>query len=60
MPYKGTGMSSTVTSKTLASEGGPIQQAEYLKLFRADSIGEKASKCICLSRTDLTFISPRL
>lgn len=44
-------MSSTVTSKTLAREGGPIQQAEYLKLFRADTIGEQASEYICLSWT---------
>lgn len=39
---KGTGLSSTVTSKTLAREGGPRKQAEYLKHFRADSIGMSA------------------
>lgn len=39
---KGTGLSSTVTSKTLAIEGGSREQAEYLKHFRADSIGTSA------------------
>lgn len=40
---KGTGLSSTVTSKTLAIEGGSREQAEYLRYFRADSIGTSAS-----------------
>lgn len=33
-------MSSTVTARTLAAEGGPEKQAALLKNFRADSIGE--------------------
>lgn len=37
---QGTGLSSTVTARTLATEGGPAQQAAFLKHFRADSIGE--------------------
>lgn len=37
---KGTGLSSTVTAKTLAAEGGPAEQASLLKNFRADSIGK--------------------
>lgn len=37
-------MSSTVTFKTLAREGAPVEQAEYLKSFRADSIGEPPSR----------------
>lgn len=39
----GTGLSTTVTSKTLDIEGGSVQQADYLKFFRADNIGELAS-----------------
>lgn len=34
-------MSSTVTARTLATEGGPAQQAALLKHFRADSIGRR-------------------
>lgn len=37
---KGTGLSSTVTARTLATEGGPVQQAALLRNFRADSIGK--------------------
>ena len=36
----GTGMSSTITARTLAGIGGPAEQAAFLKLFRADSIGK--------------------
>lgn len=43
LDQRGTGLSSTVTSKTLAREGGPRKQAEYLKHFRADSIGTSAN-----------------
>ncbi|CAD6578015.1 MAG: hypothetical protein ASARMPRED_008493 [Alectoria sarmentosa] len=35
---QGTGLSSTVTARTLATEGGPAKQAALLKNFRADSI----------------------
>ena len=38
LDQRGTGLSSTITAKTLASKGGPKIQAEYLKYFRADSI----------------------
>ncbi|MCJ1369662.1 hypothetical protein MMC20_000874 [Loxospora ochrophaea] len=38
LDQRGTGLSSTVTAKTLARQGGPAEQAEYLKHFRADSI----------------------
>ena len=33
-----------MTAETLAKEGGPADQAEYLKHFRADSIGMPAIK----------------
>ena len=36
---KGTGLSSTVTARSLAIEGGPAEQASLLKNLRADSIG---------------------
>ena len=32
-------MSTTITADTLAKQGGPPEQAAYLRLFRADSIG---------------------
>jgi pimeloyl-ACP methyl ester carboxylesterase len=38
LDQRGTGLSSTVTARTLATEGGRYQQANLLKLFRADSI----------------------
>ncbi|KAL2044873.1 hypothetical protein N7G274_002648 [Stereocaulon virgatum] len=38
LDQRGTGLSSTVTARTLATEGGPAQQAAFLKHFRADSI----------------------
>ncbi|KAK4692390.1 hypothetical protein P7C71_g4803, partial [Lecanoromycetidae sp. Uapishka_2] len=38
LDQRGTGLSSTVTAETLATEGGPVQQAALLKYFRADSI----------------------
>lgn len=37
---EGTGPSSTVTARTLAQQGGPVEQAQYLRHFRADSIGK--------------------
>ncbi|KAJ5287395.1 Proline iminopeptidase [Penicillium angulare] len=38
LDQRGTGLSSTLTAATLARQGNAIQQAEYLKHFRADSI----------------------
>ncbi|KAJ5557463.1 Proline iminopeptidase [Penicillium frequentans] len=38
MDQRGTGLSQTITAGTLARQGNPIQQAEYLKHFRADNI----------------------
>ncbi|KAL8715856.1 MAG: hypothetical protein Q9220_000523 [cf. Caloplaca sp. 1 TL-2023] len=40
LDQRGTGLSSTVTAQTLEREGGPMEQANYLRLFRADSIVE--------------------
>lgn len=36
--YRGTGFSCPVSSNTLELVGGPQEQADYLKLFRADAI----------------------
>ena len=41
MDQRGTGLSSPLSAATLARHGNEEQQAEYLKLFRADSIGER-------------------
>ncbi|KXJ95578.1 Alpha/Beta hydrolase protein [Microdochium bolleyi] len=38
LDYRGTGLSSTVSADTLAAVGGPQEQADYLKHFRADTI----------------------
>ncbi|SLM35346.1 proline iminopeptidase [Lasallia pustulata] len=38
LDQRGTGLSSTVTARTLARQGNPAEQAAYLKHFRADSI----------------------
>ena len=38
LDQRGTGLSSTITAETLASIGNASNQAQYLKLFRADSI----------------------
>ncbi|KAI4172777.1 MAG: hypothetical protein LQ343_003369 [Gyalolechia ehrenbergii] len=40
LDQRGTGLSSTVTAQTLANQGGLEEQAEYLRHFRADSIGK--------------------
>ncbi|KAI4187492.1 MAG: hypothetical protein L6R41_002774 [Letrouitia leprolyta] len=40
LDQRGTGLSSTVTAQTLAKHGGPEEQADYLRHFRADSIGK--------------------
>ena len=38
LDQRGTGLSSTITARTLAPVGSPEQQAAFLKHFRADSI----------------------
>ncbi|KAJ6104943.1 Proline iminopeptidase [Penicillium sp. IBT 16267x] len=38
MDQRGTGLSQTISAGTLARQGNAIQQAEYLKHFRADNI----------------------
>src|SRR5215467_5427122 len=38
LDQRGTGLSSPVTARTLARRGGPQEQADYLKHFRADAI----------------------
>ncbi|KAE8354665.1 Alpha/Beta hydrolase protein [Aspergillus coremiiformis] len=38
LDQRGTGLSSTITARTLALKGSAIKQAEYLKNFRADNI----------------------
>ena len=38
LDQRGTGLSSTITAKTLAERGPPEKQAAYLRHFRADSI----------------------
>ncbi|KUJ11397.1 prolyl peptidase [Mollisia scopiformis] len=38
MDQRGTGLSTPVTAATLALRGGPEEQADYLKFFRADNI----------------------
>lgn len=38
LDQRGTGLSTPVSAATLALEGDAFKQAEYLKLFRADSI----------------------
>lgn len=38
LDQRGTGLSSTVSANTLELIGGPQEQADYLKLFRADTL----------------------
>ncbi|KAL8943849.1 MAG: hypothetical protein Q9216_000842 [Gyalolechia sp. 2 TL-2023] len=38
LDQRGTGLSSTITAQTLAKQGGPEEQAHYLRHFLADSI----------------------
>ncbi|KAK7951933.1 Proline iminopeptidase [Apiospora aurea] len=38
LDYRGVGLSSTVSAETLPLIGGPQEQADYLKQFRADNI----------------------
>ncbi|EON97985.1 putative proline iminopeptidase protein [Phaeoacremonium minimum UCRPA7] len=37
LDYRGTGLSATITADTLELQGGPQEQADYLKLFRQDN-----------------------
>lgn len=49
LDYRGVGLSSTVSAETLPLVGGPREQADYLKLFRADNIVrdcEAVRKCL--------------
>lgn len=49
LDQRGTGMSSTITAASLALIGNEKEQADYLKLFRADSIVEDCEavrKCL--------------
>ncbi|KAI9760807.1 MAG: hypothetical protein M4579_001437 [Chaenotheca gracillima] len=49
LDQRGTGLSSPISAATLSREGTPKQQAQYLKLFRADSIirdCEAVRKCL--------------
>ena len=38
LDQRGTGLSSPITAATLATRGNAVEQAEYLKRFRADNI----------------------
>lgn len=38
LDQRGTGLSTPISAATLALQGNPHRQADYLKLFRADSI----------------------
>ena len=52
---KGTGIGSTITAKTLSQLGGPKEQAAYLKLFRADSIGKSTAAWRLCTELGLTL-----
>ncbi|KAI0176301.1 alpha/beta-hydrolase [Hypoxylon sp. FL1284] len=51
LDQRGTGLSSTVSANTLATVGGPREQADYLKLFRADTL-VKDSEAVRLCLTE--------
>ena len=38
LDYRGTGLSTPINADSVLAQGGPQQQADYLKLFRANSI----------------------
>ncbi|KAL2161487.1 hypothetical protein VTH06DRAFT_8049 [Thermothelomyces fergusii] len=38
LDYRGTGLSTPIDADSVLAQGNPLQQAEYLKLFRANSI----------------------
>ena len=49
LDYRGTGLSTPINTDALLQRGGPEAQADYLKLFRADSIVrdfEAVRKCL--------------
>ncbi|KAI1383224.1 alpha/beta-hydrolase [Hypoxylon trugodes] len=51
LDQRGTGLSSTVSANTLELIGGPKEQAEYLKLFRADTIVKDSEAVrLCLTK----------
>ncbi|KAK0618148.1 proline iminopeptidase [Bombardia bombarda] len=50
LDYRGTGSSTPINAEALRAEGGPQEQADYLKLFRADSIVRDAEAVrLCLT-----------
>ncbi|EAA29180.1 alpha/beta-hydrolase [Neurospora crassa] len=50
LDYRGTGLSTPINQPHLATLGGPQQQADYLKRFRADSIVQDAEAVrLCLT-----------
>ncbi|EGZ77133.1 alpha/beta-hydrolase [Neurospora tetrasperma FGSC 2509] len=50
LDYRGTGLSTPINQPHLATLGGPQQQADYLKRFRADSIVRDAEAVrLCLT-----------
>ena len=55
---KGTGLSSTVTAQTLSAIGGSTEQAEYLRYFRADSIGKSLERfgVVCCHEAELWVV----
>ncbi|KAL1847922.1 hypothetical protein Plec18170_008335 [Paecilomyces lecythidis] len=55
LDQRGTGLSSTITAKTLARQGNAVKQAEYLRHFRADNIVrdcEAVRKCLTADYPD--------
>ncbi|KAL2154354.1 hypothetical protein VTH82DRAFT_3030 [Thermothelomyces myriococcoides] len=38
LDYRGTGLSTPINADSVVAQGNPLEQAEYLKLFRANSI----------------------
>lgn len=47
LDYRGVGYSCPVTPESLSLVGGPQEQADYLKLFRADNIVRDVSRIRC-------------
>ncbi|KAI2638139.1 Alpha/Beta hydrolase protein [Xylaria nigripes] len=51
LDQRGTGLSSTISAQTLARIGWPRQQADYLKLFRADTLVKDCEAVrLCLTK----------
>lgn len=57
LDQRGTGLSTTITTATLALQGDARKQAEYLKLFRADNI---VRDCEAIRETLTTGYPPEL